>query len=198
MNGIGFTLSFVFLAMQAAAPLITYPAAGQYLQGQVVITGTTDVPGFASAQLDFAYALDSTETWFPMHVYSAPVVDSPLAAWDTAAITDGSYVLRLRVILQDGSSRDAIVQIEVFNDAPLPSEAPAATSTPQPVVEIPSPILLGPSPTPTASPIPTPTRLSQNPAGLTQGDIYLSLRWGAVLVVVVFSAFGLLARLRRD
>ena len=41
---------------QGTLPTITSPNANQILQGKVSIIGTTDIPNFASAELDFAYA----------------------------------------------------------------------------------------------------------------------------------------------
>ena len=53
---------------------ITSPAPGEVLRGQVTIIGTTDVPSFVSAQLDFAYASNPTDTWFTIQTFSQPVL----------------------------------------------------------------------------------------------------------------------------
>ncbi len=95
----------VVMAQGITSPVITAPTAGQILRGQVSITGTTDMSNFASAELDFAYASDSTGSWFLIQTFSQPVANSELAIWDTTSISDGDYILRLRVTLQDGSSR---------------------------------------------------------------------------------------------
>ena len=75
----------------------------RFLRGQVNIVGSTNAPNFVSAQLDFAYASDFTGTWFPLQTLSQPVFDSPLYTWDTTTITDGDYILRLRVFMTDDS-----------------------------------------------------------------------------------------------
>ncbi|MFN8425295.1 MAG: hypothetical protein U0X87_03415 [Anaerolineales bacterium] len=47
------------LAAQDSPPVaITSPASGEVLRGEITIIGSTDVPNFFSAQLDFKYASD--------------------------------------------------------------------------------------------------------------------------------------------
>src|SRR5262245_26556818 len=115
---------------QGATPVaITSPAPDEILRGQVAIMGKVDTPGFVSAQLDFAYASDSTNTWFTIQSFSQPITDPTLATWDTTSITDGDYVLRLHVNLQDGTAQEATVPIKIGNDF-VPTATPAPTSTP--------------------------------------------------------------------
>jgi hypothetical protein len=133
----------LLIAAQDSLPVaITSPAPGDVLRGQVNIIGSTDAPNFVSAQLDFAYASDEAGTWFPLHVLSQPVFDSPLYTWDTTSITDSEYTLRLRVFIADGTVQEVTVPISIRNDAvPTPTLAP--TSTPESVtVQIPTPFLL--------------------------------------------------------
>src|ERR1700690_2392778 len=103
------------MAQGTTSPVISAPTAGQILQGQVSIIGTTDIPNFASAQLDFTYASDSTGSWFLIQTFAQPVSNSTLAVWDTASISDGDYSLRLRVTLLDGSFQAVAVKIKVQN-----------------------------------------------------------------------------------
>ena len=117
----------VVMAQGITSPVITAPTAGQILRGQVSITGTTDIPNFASAELDFAYASDFTGKWFLIQTFSQPVANSAIATWDTTSISDGDYVLRLRVTLQDGSSQDATVKVKAQNQTPLPTATPSFT-----------------------------------------------------------------------
>src|SRR5512138_3279825 len=152
-------LPILFLAVfaqDASSVAITSPAPGDVLRGQVNIIGSTNIPDFVSAQLDFAYASDATGTWFPLETLSQPVFDSPLYSWDTTTITDGDYILRLRVFVADGSSQEVTVPISVQNDvAPATPTVPAPTSTPESVIVlIPTPFLLAASPTPTDLPRP--------------------------------------------
>ena len=133
-------LPFVLLliAAQTAPPIaITSPAAEEVLRGPVTVTGTLDVPSFASAHLDFAYASNPTDTWFTIQAFSGPVVDSTLAAWDTTSITDGDYILRLRVDFEDGTFQEVTVPVRVGNDAiPTPTHlAPSPSPCPLTLLE---------------------------------------------------------------
>lgn len=188
----------LLLAAQDSLPVaITSPAPGDIVRGQVNIIGSTDAPNFVSAQLDFAYASDQAGTWFPLQTLSQPVFDSPLFTWDTTTISDGDYILRLRVFIADGTVQEVQVPIVLQNDAaPTPTLAP--TSTPESVtVLIPTPFLLAASPTPTDVPRPTPTPLPANPASLNQTEIYASLGRGALVILGVFALAGLIVRFRR-
>ena len=183
---------------QGATPVaITAPAPDEVLRGQVTITGSVDIVSFISAQLDFAYASNPTNTWFTIQTFSPPIVDSPLVVWDITSITDGDYILRLRVNLEDGTFQEATAPIKIGNDA-LPTATPESTSTPEEVtVLVPTPFLLAASPTPTDVPRPTPTALPPNPASLEQNEIYTSLGRGALVILGLFALAGLIIRVRR-
>ncbi len=186
------------IAAQTAPPVaITSPAAEAVLRGQVTVTGTINVPNFASAQLDFGYASNPTDTWFTIQAFSEPVTDSALAVWDTTSITDGDYILRLRVNFEDGTSQEVTVPVKIGNDA-VPTSTPTPTATPEAVtVLVPTPFLLAASPTPTEVPPSTPTALPPNPASLRQNEIYSSLGRGALVILGLFALAGILIRIRR-
>jgi hypothetical protein len=191
-------LFLLMIAAQTAPPVaITSPATDEVLRGPVTVTGTLDVPSFASAQLEFAHASNPTDTWFTIQTLSRPVIDSTLAVWDTTAITDGDYILRLRVNFEDGTFQEATVPVRVGNDA-VPTPTLASTATPESVsVLVPTPFLLAASPTPTDVPRPTPTALPANPASLEQDEIYASLKRGALVILGLFVLAGLVIRIRR-
>lgn len=195
-----FLLAFVlfFLAAQDSPPVaITSPAAGEILRGQVTITGKVDVPSFVTAHVDFAYASDPTGTWFNIQTFSQPPADSTLATWDTTSITDGDYVLRLRVNFEDGTFQDATVPLKIGNEM-LPTPTAEPTSTPEvDSVLIPTPFLLAASPTPTEVPRPTPTALPSNPVSLGQNQVYDSLGRGALVILGLFALAGMIIRVRR-
>jgi hypothetical protein len=197
-----FLLLFILFltAAQEAPPLaITSPAPDEVLRGPVTITGKVDAPGFISAQLDFAYASNPTDTWFTIQAFSQPMVDSTLAVWDTTSITDGDYVLRLRVSFGDGTFQEVTVPIKVGNDLPVTTPTVEPTATPaDEILLIPTPFLLAASPTPTDLPRPTPTRLPANPVSLRQNQIYASLGRGALVILGLFAIAGLIIRVRRD
>lgn len=195
-----FLLPFMLLviAAQDSPPVaITSPAADAVLRGQVTISGRLDLVSFLSARLEFAYASDPTDTWFPIQTFSQPVLDSTLASWDTTSITDGSYILRLRVTLEDGTVQEATVPVQIGNDA-LPTATPELTPTPDAeTASLPTPFLLAASPTPTEAPRPTPTALPPNPAALEQNEVYGSLGRGALVILGLFALAGLIIRVRR-
>jgi hypothetical protein len=204
-----FLLPFALLlvAAQDTSPVaIISPADGDIVAGEVTITGTTDMLGFASSQLDFSYASDSrspdalsgTGTWFALGTSTQPEIDSPLAVWDTSLITDGDYVLRLRVTLEDGTFEEATVQVKVQNDAPIQTPTPIVTSTPNQLdSQMPTPFLFAASPTPTLTPRPTPTSLPTNAVSLDKMTIYTSLGRGALVILGLFLFAGLILRFRR-
>jgi hypothetical protein len=191
--------AFFLIAAQDTPPVaITSPAADEILRGQVTITGKVDVPSFVSAQLTFAYASNPTDTWFTLQTFSPPLTDSTLATWDTTRVTDGDYILRLRVTFEDGTIQDVTVPIKVGNDLlPTPTLEPSATPEPDSVL-IPTPFLLAASPTPTDVPRPTPTALPPNPVSLGQNQIFVSLGRGALVILGLFALAGVIVRVRRD
>jgi hypothetical protein len=187
------------IAVQDAPPVaITSPAPDELLRGQVTITGAINLPAYLSAQLEFAYADNPTNTWFLIQAFSAPLTDSTLAGWDTNMITDGNYILRLRVNFEDGTSQEATVPVKIGNDLQPPTETPQPTATPEAeTVLIPTPFLLAASPTPTEPPRSTPTPLPTNPVSLGQNQIYFSLGRGALVILGLFALAGLILRIRR-
>jgi hypothetical protein len=195
-----FLLPFILLliAAQDSPPIaITSPAPDEVLRGQVTITGRVVIVSFVSVQVEFAYASNPTNTWFTIQTFSQPILDSTLAVWDTTSITDGDYVLRLRVNFEDGTFQEATVPIKIGNDA-LPTPTAEPTSTPEEVVVfVPTPFLVAASPTPTEVPRSTPTALPVNPASLEQNEIYASLGRGALVILGLFALAGLIIRVRR-
>ena len=149
---------------------------GHSFHGQVSITGITDIPNFASAELDFAYAstrpaVGSSSKLFPSRLHSiAAGIDF-----------DQRWRLRsaLRVTLQDGSSQDATVKVKVQNQAPPPTVTttitPVITSTPAFTPQPSTPVVVVASPTSTSSPVfPTLTPLPPNPVEVKPGEIFVA------------------------
>jgi len=170
-------------------PVVIKPRAGEVLQGMLTVTGSSDVPGFLSAEIAFAYSGDMTGTWFLLAASSQPVEEGTLATWDTTTISDGDYVLRLRVTLTDGSYLDATVpDLRVRNYTPVETLTPASTA-PQ--------ATLAPINTPTATPYPTPTPLPPNPAELTPTNVWLSIGYGGLGAFLLFGIISVYLWLRR-
>ena len=192
-------LVLLLIAAQDSSPLIiTSPASGSTVSGQVTIIGTTDISGFVSSQLDFSYASNPTDTWFPLQASSQPKLDSPLATWDTTLISDGEYMLRLRAYLNDGTFQEITVPIRVQNDTPILTPTAIVTATPDKLdAGVPTPFLVAASPTPTLTPHPTPTPFPANAASLNQISIYTSFGRGVLVIIGLFAFTGLILRFRK-
>lgn len=134
---------------------VTRPVSGEAVGGVVTIEGTANHPSFDHFDLTFTYEADTTSTWFPIvDEHRSRVVEGRLAVWDTTGITDGEYMLRLRVWPAEGEPLVAIVHgVRVRNytsiETPTPGPSPAApaltpteappTSTPTPPAIVPAP-----------------------------------------------------------
>ncbi len=184
-------------AQGIASPVIASPTADQVLQGQVAITGTTDIPNFASAELDFGYLADETNARFLIQMMTQPIANNVLATWDTTSISDGDYFLYLQVDLTDGTYQEMKVTVKVRNYTALPSPSPTVSPTVS-ALQIPTPILLAPTATPTLAPLPTPTLLPPNPIATNENEIFTELWRGGIVVILLFFAFGVAIRLRRS
>lgn len=191
---------FILIAAQDTSSIaISSPAPNDVLRGQVNIIGSTNLPDFLSAQLDFAYTSSPADSWFPIQTLSQPVFDSPLYTWDTTTITDGEYILRLRVFVAEGSIQEVTVPVKLQNDTvPAIPTTLVPTSTPEEVaILVPTPFLLAASPTPTNLPKPTPTTLPANRVSLNSKTILMSLGRGALVILGLFVFAGLILRIRR-
>lgn len=169
---------------------VAAPQAGQTVIGQVSITGSAaPATGFAAYEVSFAYAGDTSGTWFPIQRGETPVTEGVLSVWDTTAITDGLYDLRLRVVLTSGDVLEDIVRnIDVRNYTP--TQSPTLTPSPPPTLT-PVPVIPTATSTPTRTPPPTPTALPPNPAAVDSPALVRMLITGALAALGVFVLFGL-------
>ena len=197
-------ISLVFL-LQSADILIISPQPGDVLRGQVEIVGSMDIPNFSSAELAFSYASNPADNWFTIQTFPQPVQNSTLATWDTTVLTDGDYILYLRVFLQDGSSQDVIIpDLKIGNDSPLPTLSPTATVTAT-ATDPAGFITINPLPAATLKPaapalptFPPPTPLPANPAAVTSSSIQANFARGGLITLVLFAFFTLILRLRKN
>lgn len=184
---------------QGSAISIISPSSTEYVQGVVSVTGISSVPGFVSSELSFAYPDDTTNTWFVIQTSKFPIQEGSLGQWDTTTLTDGNYVLRLRVSLEDGTMLETkVTDIRVRNYTPTPTPTPIPTGTPVEMLMVPSlpvPTLLPATVTPS---FPSPTPPLANPIILRTSTIYASLGRGALVVAVLFLVFSLILRIRKD
>lgn len=183
-----------------STPEIIQPDAGAAILGMVNITGITAYPGFVSAEIDFGYMDDLTDTWFLLGQVLETAEEATLIVWDTTTIPDGNYRLRLRVFLSDGQVvQDVVEGIRVRNYSVI------ETSTPAPAMDESETAV---TPLPTVTPTQKPTALRQtatmlppNPAEIPFDSWVSSLKTGSVVAVLVLVGIGLIlavrSRLRR-
>lgn len=190
--------AFLLFLIQDSPAGISAPQSGDVIRGQVEIAGNMTVPNFSSAALEFKYASDSADNWFTIQTFPQPVADSALAVWDTTALTDGDYDLRLRIFLIDGTFQDVIIaDLKIRNDTPEPTEI-VLTETPLPQFNAATPFPALSQLTSTAIiTFPSSTPLPANPASVTTTSIYSTFSRGALIVLILFIFFSLILRLRK-
>lgn len=184
-------------AQEDAEVEITSPRDGAVLTGVVEIRGTLDTASFLSADLEFAYVDDSSDQWFEIAQPPNPATDAQLAVWDTTAISDGAYRLRLRLLGTNGTVRDAVIGVQVRNYTATPIPTASAAPTHPLVFEVATPIFVGGTPTEPRLPAATPTHLQPNPVGLTRPDVLAMFARGGLAVIAVFLLWGAVTFRRR-
>ncbi len=168
---------------------ILSPSEGEVLQGVIPIIGSTNVEGLESWELSFSYINDSRETWFLIDESDQSFSNELLAQWDTTAITDGDYQLRLRGFLPENKTSDTIMtNLRVRNYTLIETSTPALIPT--------SDLLPTIEPTATLQQ-PTPTPLPRNPLEVTERDIVNSLTHGALTAFALIALVGLYASIRK-
>jgi hypothetical protein len=172
-------------AQTGTTTLITSPTDGDILQGEVRIRGTAAGAAFSSAELSFAYIDDVTETWFRLAELLVPVEDGDLWAWNTTSVSDGEYLLRLKLVNLDGTQQEARVRIQVRNYTEAIVVTPTQEPTIQPPMQVDTPVVIEPSATAAVVvlPVVTPTPLPANPAALTPAAIFGGFWRGALAVL---------------
>jgi hypothetical protein len=174
-------------AQAAGVAVIDQPADGAVLRGSIEIDGTASAPDFAAADLSFAYAGDTTNTWFTLAEIDRPTVRALLGTWDTTGISDGEYVLRLQVQSQGGTMLEARVDVQVRNYSEPVLPTPTATATSSPVAPVPTAMILPIVATLTSTPIlqATSTPLPANPVAVSQTAVYGTFMRGALAAAAV-------------
>ncbi len=117
---------------------VSSPRPNAVVRGVVSIEGTATHPEFQKYEVRLAAGLNPNVPdgqWIRLNISESQVVNGQLAVWDTSAVPDGAYILRLRVVRLDSNYQDVdIAPINVANAAP-PTAAPTATPAPSPTPE---------------------------------------------------------------
>jgi hypothetical protein len=174
---------------QPGDPVINNPQTGDVLQGVVDVDGSSNIDGFISAEISFAFSDDPTGTWFLLAINNQPVSNNRLGSWDTTVITDGNYILRMRISLADGTAKEVLV-----SDLRVRNYTPVETETPPPIT--PEATII-PTRAATVTSYPTPTVLARNPATLTPLEVSASVVYGGSAAILMFIIIGIYLRLRR-
>lgn len=150
---------------------ITRPVSGESVRGVVTLEGTANHPTFDHFDLAFGYDPDPTDTWFPIvDSDRSKVVEGRLAVWDTSAVADGVYRLRLRVWPAEGQALVAVVGgVRVRNRSAMetPTPGPTAQAAPStPMIETPAP-----SPVPTEAIVAAPEPGGRVRSALVAGGV---------------------------
>jgi hypothetical protein len=184
----------VFPAAYITTPRVDSPQEGQALQGVVLITGSTNINGFQSAEFTFSYAdsnISDEGNWFLIQYSYEPVEDGTLAVWDTSTIADGVYHLRIKVLLNDGRTRETIVpNLRVRNYTAVETSTPQADLLTKNQVTSTSTVVENVS-------IPTPTQLPNNTITITRQELRENLVSGGAVGIGFVVLVGLYAAIKR-
>lgn len=118
-------------AQNTAAPVniaILSPAPNMVVSGAVQVIGSASHPQFLQYQLEFGPDPNPGNLWYQAtNTVQTPVTNGLLGVWNTLPIQDGTYQLRLRVYLRDGTLLSTIVNnLRLQNRQPTP--VPSATA----------------------------------------------------------------------
>lgn len=195
-------LIFLALFIQDSPVAITFPQPGAEVRGLIEIQGRMDSPEFESAELAFTYApsaSDPAAVWFPIQTFTQPTTNPAIASWDTTAVTDGDYTLRLRVTLKGGSTLDALIEgVKITNNTQPPTPSPFPTLADFDFQPLDPAQAAAADSTPTQRIVlPAATPLPENPASLKTSSISTVFWQSALAALLLFAIFSLILRLRR-
>ncbi|MBM4457037.1 MAG: hypothetical protein FJ011_04600 [Chloroflexi bacterium] len=156
------TAVFAAPLAQQGKPVIAQPEQDAAVRGVVQIVGSATHPQFQRYEIYYArWPVASDQSWIfvgDAHFQQQPL--GLLGTWDTRAVPDGAYGLRVRVVKQDGNYIDSDPRrITVANtrlpDTPTPSvtntpSTPPTPLPPSPTIAVPTVQLLRPTATATS------------------------------------------------
>jgi hypothetical protein len=164
--------------LAAGTARIDTPQNGETLSGIVKIKGSVAGDTFQSAELSFANDMNSSG-WTLIKKIDAPIEQNELATWDTSALENGGYRLRLLVTQKDGSTQQELITGLVLKNAGKNGTAAPGS------VAVPGIGLL-----------PTPGKPARNPATVNDIDLAFSMAQGAVIAIIIFGVIGLYLAIR--
>jgi len=173
---------------------IQSPVDGDYLQGNVQITGTLTGTGLQTAEISFRYQDSQSQSWFVISQFSSPVVDDILATWDTSTIADGVYQVRVLAVFENGREQETIINdLNVRNYTPfdpIKTENPELITTENPQNQS---VTIEATPTLRSSPTPMPS----NEMVISQSQFITTAIQGGILGVLFLFVIALFIIIRR-
>lgn len=97
---------------------ISYPSIYSFVHGEIKVSGTASGDNFSSYRVQVGAGLNP-QSWFEVNeMQNNPVNNGLLATWQTEALEDGLYALRLQVIRDNQQFETFTIQVSVDNTAP--------------------------------------------------------------------------------
>lgn len=188
-----FCFAFLIMTGMASMPLqttsiwIENPASGDALQGQVSINGGYQIAEAKELEVSFRFQDSDLQNWFVISRIVQPADGKIFILWDTTTIADGTYSLRVRLLMQNGESDELIIP-----DLRVRNYSIIETNTPVPfVIQMPEAAqneALNATPTPqkvTATPYP------RNNLEVDSQDLVTNAYQGIIFSILIFIVFGI-------
>jgi hypothetical protein len=158
--------------------VITIPQSVDLISGQAPVFGTVNLPNLSNYFLEFRPIIpgtfqpeDPNDPWVPATLpQTGVVIDELLGTWDTSAVPDGLYQIRLTAnVSRQGPTYFVVGPVRVRNEVPdqlaaLVTATPVSQATSQPIV------VTGPTPTLGGIVIQRPT-LAASPTSISNDPI---------------------------
>lgn len=166
-------------ANQGAQAEISSPLTNTQIRGRVQVKGSATHGNFDFYKVEFGPGENPSDDKMSIigAIHNEQMTNNLLETWDTTAIPDGTYTLRLRVVDKTGNYQEVWVRrLSVANTAPADTPTPSEPS-PTPTEGLPTvtPTMLPPTPTIVvdqpflaATPLPTPPPIAtEQPVTMT-------------------------------
>jgi hypothetical protein len=171
-------LPLTFVLAQAPQAELTSPLANTQIRGRVQVKGSANHPSFDFYKVEFGPGENPSDDKMSIigTIHKEQITNNLLETWDTTAIPDGTYTLRLRVVDKTGNYKEVWARrLSVANTAPVDTptpSAPAATPTEglptiTPTMIPATPTIVVDQPFLAATPLPTPPPIATGEAVTT-------------------------------
>lgn len=193
---------------------VTSPRMNAIVRGNVEILGSASIDQFQFYKVEYSTIMEPDRWHAVSTTYNRPVINGRLDVWNTMALPDGIYNLKLTVVDIAGQEpcRVVVPQIEIANMQPTetPTEEAQPTPTRPPYADTPTIAVIQPptatvprvvaTPAPAVIPTRTPSPLPETKDLLEVFDVSRlteAFVVGAGGTMAVFVLIGLIALIRR-